>query len=119
MHACNFLIQISLAYNQKQVEDLKEEVRRELMAAAGEPLQQLNFIDSVQRLGLAYNFEKEIEEALAHVYDKYYHYIDDKYDDLYHVSLWFRLLRQQGYNISCGKAHEYYWKSHIGWTLSN
>ena len=44
MHGCNFLIQITLAYNQKQVEDLKEEVRRELMAAAGEPLQQLNFI---------------------------------------------------------------------------
>ena len=83
------------------------------MAAASKPSQQLNFIGSVERLGLAYNFEKEIEEALGHVYDKYYHHIDDKYDDLYHVSLRFRLLRQQGYNISCGNAHKYQWEFSI------
>ena len=102
-------MQITLAYKWQQAEDLKEEVRRELMAAAGKPSQQLNFIDSVQRLGLAYHFEKEIEEALGNIYDNYHH-IDDEYDDLYHASLRFRLLRQQGYNISCGKAHKYHWE---------
>ena len=95
----NFLVQITLADKRQQVEDLKEEVRRELMAAAGKPSQLLNFIDSVQRLGLAYHFEKETEDAFGHIYDNYHHHIDDKYDDLYYVSLRFRPLRQQGYNI--------------------
>ena len=106
MNVGNFLVQITRAYNQKQVEDLKDEVRREQLAAAGKPSQQLNFIDAIQRLGVAYHFEEEIEEALRHICDDH-HYSDDKYDDLYNVSLRFRLLRQQGYNISCGKAHEY------------
>ncbi|KAL6316146.1 hypothetical protein AAG906_015976 [Vitis piasezkii] len=43
--------EITRAYNQKQVEDLKDEVRREQLAAAGKPSQQLNFIDAIQRLG--------------------------------------------------------------------
>ena len=69
MCACNFLVQITRAYNQQRVEDLKEEVKRELMVAAGKPSQHLNFIDAVQRLGMAYHFEEEIEEALGHIYD--------------------------------------------------
>ena len=80
------------------------------MAAAGKPSQQLNFIDAVQRLGMAYHFEEEIEEALGRIYDNYQE-DGDKYDDLYNVALRFRLLRQQGFNISCGKAHEYQWES--------
>ncbi|RVW33173.1 Valencene synthase [Vitis vinifera] len=92
--------EITRAYNQQRVEDLKEEVKRELMVAAGKPSQHLNFIDAVQRLGMAYHFEEEIEEAIGHIYDNYHH-SDDKYDDLCNVSLRFRLLRQQGYNISC------------------
>ncbi|RVW86329.1 Valencene synthase [Vitis vinifera] len=60
--------EITRAYNQKQVEDLKDEVRREQLAAAGKPSQQLNFIDAIQRLGVAYHFEEEIEEALRHIY---------------------------------------------------
>ena len=90
-------------------------MRRELIAAASNASQQLKFIDAVQRLGLAYHFEKEIEEALQHTYDNY-HEIDDINDDLYNVALWFGLLRQQGFNISCGKPHEYhvlYSKAHI------
>ena len=96
------LVQDTRACKEKQVEDLKEEVRRELMAAADNPSQLLNFIDAVQRLGVAYHFEREIEESLQHIYDRF-HYADDTDDDLYNVALQFRLLRQQGYNISCGK----------------
>ncbi|RVW82866.1 Valencene synthase [Vitis vinifera] len=93
--------EVSRACKEKQVEDLKEEVRRELMAAAGNPSQLLNFIDAVQRLGVAYHFEREIEESLQHIYDRF-HDADDTNDDLYNIALRFRLLRQQGYNISCG-----------------
>ncbi|KAL6315656.1 hypothetical protein AAG906_004828 [Vitis piasezkii] len=51
----DFVISITLAHEEQQLEDLKQEVRRELIAAASNPSQQLKFIDAVQRLGLAYN----------------------------------------------------------------
>ncbi|KAJ9676260.1 hypothetical protein PVL29_024995 [Vitis rotundifolia] len=89
------------ACKEKQVEDLKEEVRRELMVVAGNPSQLLNFIDAMQRLGVAYHFERQIEESLQRIYDRF-HDVDDTDDDLYNIALQFRLLRQQGYNISCG-----------------
>ncbi|KAL6318340.1 hypothetical protein AAG906_039432 [Vitis piasezkii] len=92
--------EIARAHKEKQVEDLKEKVRRSLIAAAGNPSQQLNYIDAIQRLGVAYHFEREIEEALKHMYDNYYD-VEHKDDDLYNVSLQFRLLRQQGFNLSC------------------
>ncbi|KAL6311327.1 hypothetical protein AAG906_025540 [Vitis piasezkii] len=98
--------EITLAHKEQQLEDLKEEVRRELMASASNPSKQLKFIDAVQRLGVAYHFEKEIEEALQNTYDNY-HCIDDINDDLYDVALRFRLLRQQGFNISCDIFNRY------------
>ena len=103
--SCNLLIQITLAHKEQQLEDLKKEVRRELITAASKPSEQLKFIDAVQRLGVAYHFENEIEQALQSTYDNY-HGIADINDDLYDVALRFRLLRQQGFNISCGKPHE-------------
>ncbi|CBI31301.3 hypothetical protein VitviT2T_029118 [Vitis vinifera] len=92
--------EITLAHKEQQLEDLKEEVRRELIAAASNPSKQLKFIDAIQRLGVAYHFENEIEQALQSTYDNY-HGIADINDDLYDVALRFRLLRQQGFNISC------------------
>ncbi|KAM3696524.1 hypothetical protein ACJW31_06G045400 [Castanea mollissima] len=67
-----------------EVEELKEEVRRELFASASHLSQQLGLIDAIQRLGMAYNFETEIEKALEHIYATY----DDNNDvdkDLYNV----------------------------------
>ena len=108
------MVQITLAHEEQRLENLKQEVRRELIAAAGNPSQQLKFIDAVQRLGVAYHFEKDIEAALQNTYDNY-HDTDD-INDLYNIALRIRLLRQQGYNISCGKPNEYqvlYSKAHI------
>lgn len=81
----------------EQVEELKEVVRMELVTILGNTLQQLKLIDAIQRLGVAYHFEEEIEEALQHVYHSY---DDNVNEDLFSVALWFRLLRQQGYNVS-------------------
>nr|E3W208.1 RecName: Full=Sesquiterpene synthase; Short=SspiSesquiTPS [Santalum spicatum]ADO87006.1 sesquiterpene synthase [Santalum spicatum] len=91
------------AQKERQVEELKEQVRRELAAAIDKPLQQLNIIDATQRLGIAYHFENEIEESLKHIY--LHTYVENTCfegsDDLCSVALWFRLLRQDGYRVSC------------------
>ena len=79
-------------------------MRNEFFASTGHLSQQLGLIDALQHLGVAYNFEREIQEALEHIYATYNDYNDVEDDDLYNVSLRFRLLRQQGFKISCGKT---------------
>ncbi|KAL6311208.1 hypothetical protein AAG906_000449 [Vitis piasezkii] len=73
---------------------------KELMAAAGNPSQLLNFIDAVQRLGVAYHFEREIEESLQHIYDRF-HDADDTNDDLYNIGTIFHVVRDQRINYHC------------------
>ncbi|GFS29235.1 terpenoid cyclases/Protein prenyltransferases superfamily protein [Actinidia rufa] len=68
-----------------------------LEAAAGQSSQMLNLVDKIQRLGVSYHFETEIETALQHIYET----CDHHFDDLHTAALSFRLLRQQGYPVSC------------------
>ncbi|KAL0004182.1 hypothetical protein SO802_011743 [Lithocarpus litseifolius] len=88
----------------QQVQELKEEVRSMLTSPVEKPSQKLNLIDALQRLGVSYHFENEIEETLQQLHMTL-HDSDDQEndDDLYIVALQFRLLRQQGYNISSEK----------------
>ncbi|GAB4825747.1 hypothetical protein Ancab_008622, partial [Ancistrocladus abbreviatus] len=81
------------ALKAKHLEELKEEVRKELLAVVDKSLELLDFIDAIECLGVAYHFEEEIENALQKVYDNYRN--DDF--DLYYTSLQFRLLRQHGF----------------------
>ncbi|KAK1438391.1 hypothetical protein QVD17_04199 [Tagetes erecta] len=107
-----------LTYNEKKdqpcdeqrVKELKEKVRKELLIEGSlEPIQcikLLELIDAVQRLGVAYHFENEIEECLNHIYVTYGdQWIEDS--NLLNTSLWFRLLRQQGFNVSSGIFYKY------------
>ncbi|KAJ9676241.1 hypothetical protein PVL29_024976 [Vitis rotundifolia] len=87
---------VTRACKEKQVEDLKEEIRRKLMSAAGNTFQQLKFINAVQ----------QIEEVLQHIYDSYPDG-DDMEGDICNVALQCRLLRQAGFNISCGMFNEF------------
>ncbi|KAI7755337.1 hypothetical protein M8C21_029637, partial [Ambrosia artemisiifolia] len=84
------------------VEELKGEVRKELMIKALDPMQYgklVKVVDAIQRLGVAYLFDREIEEALQHIYTTYGdNWIDN--ENLESSSLWFRLVRQQGFNVS-------------------
>ncbi|KAJ8748373.1 hypothetical protein K2173_003010 [Erythroxylum novogranatense] len=81
-----------------ELQELKDELRRMLMNASDGLSQKLNMIDSVQRLGVAYHFEAEIEVALNEIAANFNNEI--KYD-LYTAALQFRLLRQQGIKVSC------------------
>ncbi|KAL5549586.1 hypothetical protein UlMin_004817 [Ulmus minor] len=80
------------------------------VAAHDDPQNQLKLIDAVQRLGLSYHFENEIEQALHDQYSLYVAYKNDHGDheeDLNHVALRFRLLRQHGYYISCDMLEKF------------
>ncbi|WCJ20845.1 (-)-germacrene D synthase [Euphorbia peplus] len=79
-------------------ENLKQEVTSMLTGCLTVP-QTLEMIDAIQRLGIQYHFETEIADILRNMMDKTHIFSED--DDLYLISLKFRLFRQQGYNISC------------------
>ncbi|CAI0374743.1 unnamed protein product [Linum tenue] len=71
-----------------------------LSAAPTTTSEKLKLIDVVERLGIGYHFEEEIEEQLRQIYHHGNHHpnnVDD--DDLFTVALHFRLLRQHGYNV--------------------
>ncbi|KAI7755456.1 hypothetical protein M8C21_006430 [Ambrosia artemisiifolia] len=97
-----------LAMEKEIVEELKEVVRKELMITySSESRQQMQLIDEVQRLGVAYHFEDEIEDVLHHIYATYGNDMRVDNHDLQSDSLWFRLLRQQGFNVSSGTFKKY------------
>ncbi|PRQ55602.1 putative lyase [Rosa chinensis] len=87
--------------SKKHVQDLKEELKRMIMAPAKRPSQKLHFIDHIQRLGVSYHFEDEIDQILQQVHR------EEEYDDLCTTALSFRLLRQQGYNASCNMFNKF------------
>nr|AUZ98407.1 germacrene D synthase [Trachyspermum ammi] len=80
---------------------LKQEVKK--MLTAGDRTQQelMSLIDDIQRLGLSYHFEAEIDTLLLHFKDNFREYYGRKTDDdLHDVALCFRLLRHQGHSVS-------------------
>ncbi|KDO74415.1 hypothetical protein CISIN_1g0436492mg, partial [Citrus sinensis] len=82
--------------DQDEFEALKQKIKNMLISPTDKSFQKLSLIDAVQRLGVAYHFEREIEDELEKL-------SPDEYDgnDVHSVALRFRLLRQQGYRISC------------------
>ncbi|RWR77295.1 beta-myrcene/E-beta-ocimene synthase 2, chloroplastic isoform X2 [Cinnamomum micranthum f. kanehirae] len=78
---------------------LKETIQRRLQDIT-QPHNLLGLIDAVQHLGVAYQFEQEISDALNGLHsENTEHAIKDS---LHHTSLYFRLLRQHGCNLSSG-----------------
>ncbi|KAM3360315.1 hypothetical protein P3S68_020027 [Capsicum galapagoense] len=92
--------QVEQKYAQ-QIEPLKERTRSMLLATGMKLVETLNLIDVIERLGIAYHFEKEIDEILDWIYNENSNFEGDVYnDDLCTCALQFRLLRQHGYKIS-------------------
>nr|AGW18154.1 terpene synthase 1 [Copaifera officinalis]AGW18159.1 terpene synthase 1 [Copaifera langsdorffii] len=87
----------------QHLQNLKEQVRKQLKNGVEEPSEKLNMIDTIQRLGVSYHFETEIVESLQQLHKNPPSSWDAEDVDahLLSISLWFRLLRQQGYYVSC------------------
>ncbi|KAK9066880.1 hypothetical protein SSX86_014203 [Deinandra increscens subsp. villosa] len=83
---------------EKLVEDLKEEVRKEILGALDIPTQHTNLlklVDAVERLGIDYYFQEEISQVLQNFYDAY----GDQWNGGA-TPVWFRIMRQHGFFVS-------------------
>ncbi|XP_047331227.1 sesquiterpene synthase 2-like [Impatiens glandulifera] len=79
--------------------DFKEEVKKKMITITNLS-EKINFIDAIERLGIGYQFESEIEDAIHRIYDISSHDGHLCNDNLHTCAVRFRLLRQHGYNIS-------------------
>ncbi|KAL0459203.1 UNVERIFIED_CONTAM: Gamma-cadinene synthase [Sesamum latifolium] len=80
------------------IEALMQEARSMLMAKGKTTTDRLILIDTLERLGVAYHFEQEIEDQLQHIFKSHSKREDDC--DLFITALQFRLLRQHRYFVS-------------------
>ncbi|RVW80387.1 (-)-alpha-terpineol synthase [Vitis vinifera] len=79
----------------RRLDKLKRDVKP-MLGKVKKPLDQLELIDVLQRLGL---FKDEIKRILDSIYNQYNQHEEWKKDDLYATALEFRLLRQHGYDV--------------------
>ncbi|XP_058192597.1 valerianol synthase TPS1A-like [Rhododendron vialii] len=94
----------------KEVEVLKEEVKDMLVldhddvGGGKSGAEKMVLIDALERHGVSYLFQKEIEELLENMFPKYEEYYSHVFhDNLFMVSLHFRVFRQHGYDLSSSK----------------
>ncbi|KAK9714841.1 hypothetical protein RND81_06G124000 [Saponaria officinalis] len=83
---------------QEGVQRIKEILARKLQKCCHS--EELVIIDAIQRLNLEYYFRVEIGDALRKYYERFD--AEERGHDLHKTALCFRLLRQQGYNVSAG-----------------
>ncbi|PIA50806.1 hypothetical protein AQUCO_01200217v1 [Aquilegia coerulea] len=103
----DFNLASSVLIDKERHQELKKEVKSLLSLVDADSFQELDLVDKIQRLGVAYHFEDEIENILQQTYNEdYSKFFDDQngrkneLSDLCYVSLRFRLLRQAGYYVS-------------------
>ncbi|KAL7139204.1 hypothetical protein ABFS83_09G034800 [Erythranthe nasuta] len=77
-----------------EVKVLKEETRNMIISGDSKLSEKLVLIDTVERLGLSYHFENEIQEQLTLAFNGHFEFEPKENDDLFIIALQFRLLRQ-------------------------
>ncbi|GAB4854282.1 hypothetical protein Ancab_022869, partial [Ancistrocladus abbreviatus] len=86
---------------QQRHEELRGEVQRMLLMDVASSIQlqdKLRLIDSIQRLGIAYRFESEIQHILYQL-NQHLNYNDDGvFTDLYSSAVLFRLMRDVSFH---------------------
>ncbi|PHU02532.1 5-epiaristolochene synthase [Capsicum chinense] len=70
------------------------------LATGQELADKLNLIDTIELLGIAYHFDKEIGDILDQIYNENSNFEDNGNNDVCTCALQFQLLRQHGYNIT-------------------
>ena len=85
------------SYKQKR-DKLKEEIRVMLLQLKN-PVEQLELVEDMQRLGVAYHYSQEMKIIMDEIYNN-----DtlNTSDNLYVAALKLRLLREHNYNVSSG-----------------
>ncbi|XP_010502465.1 PREDICTED: 1,8-cineole synthase 1, chloroplastic isoform X2 [Camelina sativa] len=80
---------------------LKKKVKK-MLDVTKSHLEQLELIDDLQKLGVSYHFELEINDILTNFHHENGNYTwkGDKEEDLHATALKFRLLRQHGFDVS-------------------
>ncbi|RDX72151.1 putative terpene synthase 2, partial [Mucuna pruriens] len=86
----------------QQAQILKEEVKMMFQSSNHNIMEKLKFIDCVQRFGISYHFQKEINQALEQIHNTFTknNTIISEDDSPHFLALLFYLLRKQGYQIS-------------------
>ncbi|KAL0454376.1 UNVERIFIED_CONTAM: Gamma-cadinene synthase, partial [Sesamum latifolium] len=83
------------------IQELKQEARSMLLSEESTTIEKLILIDTLERLGVGYHFEQEIEDQLREIFRFQSQDTDQDNYDLFTTSLQFRLLRQHRYSVSC------------------
>jgi hypothetical protein len=79
-------------------------VKDMLMASKKDPVEHIEFINLLCRLGVSYHFDKEIENNLKEIFDDLPNLLEKHDFDLHTLSLLFRVLRQHGFKMLCGEC---------------
>lgn len=98
----------------RAIKELKEEALSMLIANEETgPRDKLVLIDALERLGVAYHFDQEIENQLQEIFGL--HSVEEYYDDddLFTTALGFRLLRQHRHHASSSKFFSLFQSSFI------
>lgn len=79
-----------------RLEELKQTAKW-LLKTTKDPRALLMLVDTIQRLGIAYHFEDEIDDAVSLI-----HQDETVFDDLYTSALKFRILREHTRPVRSG-----------------
>lgn len=103
----------------EEIEALKKEARDMLISGVGKLSEKLVLIDTIERLGLSYHFEQEIQDQLTLAFNGYIKLQHDD-QDLHIVALHFRLLRLHFFDVpSCKCLYEYIYELYFIATKHN